>query len=48
LQAWDFGFDADDEALARFNIDDTPGNISAYYEDDFRWRTASKEARYES
>jgi hypothetical protein len=48
LEAWDWGFGADDDALARFSIDDTPGSISAYYEDDFKWRTASKEARYGS
>lgn len=48
LEAWDWGFGADDDNLARFSIDDSPGNISAYYEDDFKWRTASKEARYGS
>lgn len=48
LDAWDWAFGGEDDELARFSIDDSPGNISAYYEDDFRWRTASKEARYES
>jgi hypothetical protein len=48
LEAWDWGFGGEDEELARFVIDDTPGNISAYYEDDFKWRSASKESRYES
>jgi hypothetical protein len=45
LEAWDWAFGGEDDELARFSIDDTPGNISAYYEDDFKWRTASKEAR---
>jgi hypothetical protein len=48
LQAWDWAFGGDPQELERFDIDDTPGNISAYYEDDFRWRTASRGARYES
>jgi hypothetical protein len=43
LEAWDWGFGGEDDELARFVIDDTPGNISAYYEDEFKWRTASKE-----
>ncbi len=45
LAAWSWGFGGDDDELARFEIDDTPGNISAYYEDDFKWRTASREAQ---
>ena len=48
LEAWDWGFGGEEDELARFVIDDSPGNISAYYEDDLKWRIASKEARYES
>jgi hypothetical protein len=43
LEAWDWGFGGEDDELARFVIDDSPGNISAYYEDEFKWRSASKE-----
>jgi hypothetical protein len=43
LQAWDWGFGGEDDELARFVIDDTAGNISAYYEDEFNWHAASKE-----
>jgi hypothetical protein len=43
LEAWSWGFDADDDELARFAVDDTAGNISAYYEDDFKWRAVTKE-----
>jgi hypothetical protein len=43
LEAWCWGFGGEDDELARFVIDDSPGNISAYYEDEFKWRTASKE-----
>jgi hypothetical protein len=43
LEAWDWAFGGEDDELARFEIDDTPGNISAYYEDEFKWRSTSKE-----
>ncbi len=32
LEAWNWGFDGDDAELARFEIDDTPRAIQAYYE----------------
>ena len=31
LQAWDWGFGGDDDALSKFVIDDTPETIEAYY-----------------
>ncbi|WP_064696082.1 hypothetical protein [Rhizobium aegyptiacum] len=31
LEAWDWGFGADDAALDRFEIDDTPENIESYF-----------------
>jgi hypothetical protein len=40
LEAWDWGFGGDPEALARFEIDDTPGNIRSYFEDQITWRLA--------
>ena len=40
LEAWDWGFDADDDALARFLIDDSPESIRLYVEDEVKWRTA--------
>jgi hypothetical protein len=43
LDAWGWAFGGEDDGLSRFVIDDTAGNISAYYEDEFNWRTASKE-----
>ena len=33
LEAWSWGFGADDDELARFSIDDTPGNIRTHFED---------------
>jgi hypothetical protein len=39
LEAWDWGFDADDDELKRFEIDDSPFNIRCYFEDEFRFRT---------
>jgi hypothetical protein len=45
LQAWDWGFDADEDELARFVIDDTPAGIRSYLETDIRWRTASRESQ---
>jgi hypothetical protein len=45
LQAWDWAFDADracfdaQQELERFDIDDTPGNIRCYFEDEVKWRT---------
>lgn len=44
LEAWDWGFGADDDGLARFEIDDPPGNIRSYFETDIRFRAASKES----
>ena len=41
LEAWDWGFESDDDELARFVVDDTPGNITAYYEDEAKWRVAT-------
>jgi hypothetical protein len=40
LEAWSWGFDAEDDELARFAIDDTPASIRSYFEDEVRWRTA--------
>jgi hypothetical protein len=40
LEAWSWGFGADEDELARFAIDDTPGSIRAYFEDEAKWRTA--------
>jgi hypothetical protein len=40
LCAWDWGFESDEDELARFTIDDTPGNIRCYFEDEVKWRTA--------
>ena len=31
LEAWDWAFGADNAALSRFEIDDTPENIEAYF-----------------
>jgi len=45
LDAWSWAFDADEDELSRFVIDDTPGNIRSYFEADARWRIASKESR---
>ncbi|WP_044585827.1 hypothetical protein [Bradyrhizobium sp. LTSPM299] len=40
LEAWSWGFSDDDDELARFDIDDSPGAIRSYFEDEVRWRTA--------
>jgi hypothetical protein len=40
LEAWDWGFGADEDELARFAIDDTPASIRAYFEAEAKWRTA--------
>lgn len=37
LEAWDWGFGSDEAELARFEIDDTPSSIKAYYERTIRW-----------
>jgi hypothetical protein len=37
LEAWDWGFAADDDELARFVIDAHPENIRAYFDDLARW-----------
>jgi Ser-tRNA(Ala) deacylase AlaX len=38
LQAWDWGFDADEAEQGRFEIDDTPESISRYIEDEVNLR----------
>jgi hypothetical protein len=40
LEAWSWGFGADDDELARFSIDDSPYSIRCYFEDEVKWRTA--------
>ncbi|MDH2341548.1 hypothetical protein [Bradyrhizobium sp. SSUT77] len=40
LEAWDWGFGADEDALARFEIDQPPQAIQAYYEREIRWHAA--------
>jgi hypothetical protein len=40
LEAWDWGFGADDDELARFMIDDSLAAIRSYFEDIAKWRTA--------
>jgi hypothetical protein len=37
LEAWDWGFGGEDDELARFSIDDTPGNVRSYFEDEVKW-----------
>ncbi|MGY4364064.1 hypothetical protein ACVW1A_000129 [Bradyrhizobium sp. LB1.3] len=37
LEAWDWGFGSDEAELARFEIDDTPRAIEAYYKREIRW-----------
>jgi hypothetical protein len=39
LEAWSWGFDADENELARFDIDDSPYAIRSYFEDQVKWRT---------
>ena len=38
LEAWSWGFGADDDELARFFVDGSPASIRGYFEDDVRWR----------
>ena len=38
LEAWSWGFGADDEALKRFEIDDSPFSIRSYFEDVVLWQ----------
>lgn len=47
LEAWDWGFGGEDDELKRFEIDDSPGSIRSYFEDEARWRTRylSRESR---
>jgi hypothetical protein len=45
LEAWSWGFEADDDELARFDIDDSPGNIRSYFEDGVKWQVAVAESR---
>jgi hypothetical protein len=40
LEAWDWGFESDDDELARFSIDDSPAEIRSYFEQAIKWRTA--------
>jgi hypothetical protein len=40
LEAWSWGFDSDDDELARFVIDDSPASIRSYFEAEVKWRTA--------
>ncbi|MGY3294143.1 Zn-dependent oligopeptidase [Bradyrhizobium sp. LM3.6] len=37
LEAWDWAFESNEAELARFEIDDTPHTIQAYYESLVRW-----------
>jgi len=46
LEAWDWGFESDDDELARFDVDDTPAGIRSYFEDEVRWQTAVMESKY--
>jgi len=39
LDAWNWGFGADDDELSRFVIDDTPFSIRSYFEAEVRWAT---------
>jgi hypothetical protein len=45
LEAWDWGFGGEDDELKRFEIDDSPGSIRSYFEDEFKWRTSRMAAR---
>jgi len=42
LEAWDWGFGGDEDELARFDIDTTPGSVSAYIEGEVEWRVLSR------
>jgi hypothetical protein len=39
LEAWSWGFDANEDELARFVIDDTPFAIRSYFQDEVKWQT---------
>jgi hypothetical protein len=39
LEAWDWGFGGADDELSRFSIDDSPGAIRQYFEDQVLWKT---------
>jgi hypothetical protein len=41
VQAWDWGFGGEDDELARFVVDDSPGNIRSYFEDEAKWRSSN-------
>jgi hypothetical protein len=40
LDAWEWGFGGEDDALARFSIDDSAASIRRYFRDEADWRTA--------
>jgi hypothetical protein len=40
MEAWDWAFTGDEAELSRFEIDDTPDCINAYYKDALRWHAA--------
>jgi hypothetical protein len=44
LEAWSWGFDADEDELARFDIDDSPYSIRQYFEDEVKWRVRTSVA----
>jgi hypothetical protein len=48
LEAWDWGFGGEDDALARFVIDDSPESIRQYFEDEVRWKTARVAGNHEA
>jgi len=39
LEAWDWGFDGDEDEMGRFIIDDTTGNVRSYFEEQVKWQT---------
>jgi hypothetical protein len=45
LEAWDWGFDGEDDELNRFEIDDTPYAIRRYFEEEVRWQVRMAVAR---
>jgi hypothetical protein len=42
LEAWSWAFDADEDELARFQIDDSPAGVRSYIEDEVKWRALSR------
>ncbi len=42
LEAWDWAFGGDEDELARFDIDATPGAVSMYIEGEVEWRVLSR------